>query len=166
MNSKVLIIGLILFSLVAIVGSYFFLVNGQKPQPATISYSVSDKEKPKAEAKITFFDLGIMKVSEDKSADFKIKNIGQKPLQLNNISSSCNCTFGQVVINGKESELFGMHNISDFAGEVLPGKEATIRVTYRPSIMPVYGTIEREVYVNTNDPENPKLTFKVKATVK
>jgi len=32
--------------------------------------------------------------------------------------------------------------------------------------MPVYGIIEREVYVSTNDPENPKLVFKVKATVK
>ncbi len=166
MNSKVLLIGLIIFLLVAIAGSYFFLVNGQKPQPAIISYSVSDKEKPKIKAQTTFFDLGTMKVSEDKSADFKIKNIGQKPLQLSNISSSCNCTFGQVVINGKESEFFGMHNISDFAGEVLPGKEVTIRVTYRPSIMPVYGTIEREVYVNTNDPENSKLVFKVKANVK
>ena len=107
-----------------------------------------------------------MKVSDDKSANFKIKNIGQKPLQLSNISSSCNCTFGQVIINGKESDVFGMHNVSDFAGEILPGKEAIIKVTYRPSIMLVYGAVEREVYVSTNDPENPKLIFKVKANVK
>ena len=164
-TSKLLIIGLIIFSLVAIGGSYFFLINGQKPQVQIASYSLTDKERPKVEAKTTFSDLGKMKVSEDKSANFKIKNIGQKPLQLNNITSSCNCTFAQVVINGKESDLFGMHNISDFAGEVLPGKEAIIKVTYRPSIMPVYGPVEREVYVSTNDPENPKLIFKVKATV-
>lgn len=164
--SKALVIGLIIFSLVAIIGSYFFLVSGQKQQVPIISYSLDDKEKPKVEAKTTFFDLGTMKVSEDKFANFKIKNIGQKSLQLSNINSSCNCTFGQVVINGKESEVFGMHNVSDFAGEILPGKEAIIKVTYRPSIMPVYGAIEREVYVNTNDPKNPKLTFKVKATVK
>ena len=165
MNSKILIAGLILFSLVVIIGSYFFLVSGQKPQVPIITYSLSDKEKPKVEVKTTFFDLGTMKVSDDKSANFKIKNIGQKSLQLSNINSSCNCTFGQIVINGKESEVFGMHNVSDFAGEVLPGKEAIIKVTYRPSIMPVYGAIEREVYVNTNDPKNPKLTFKVKATI-
>lgn len=164
--SKAMIIGLIIFSVVAIVGSYFFLVSGQKPQVPIISYSLSDKERPIMEAKITFFDLGTMKISEDKIANFKIKNIGQKSLQLSNISSSCNCAFGQFVMNGKESELFGMHNVSDFAGEILPGKEASIKVTYRPSIMPVYGAIEREVYVNTNDPENPKLTFKVKANVK
>lgn len=165
-TSKILIVGLIIFSLVAIVGSYFFLVSSQKAQPAIITYSFSDKEKPKVEAKITSFDLGTMKVSEDRSANFKIKNTGQKPLQLSNVSSSCNCTFGQVVIDGRESEVFGMHNVSDFAGEVLPGKEAIIKATYRPSIMPVYGIVGREVYVNTNDPENPKLTFKIKANVK
>jgi len=166
MNSKILVIGLIIFSLMAIVGSYFILVGGQKPQVQIISYSVSDKQRPKVEAKTIFSDLGTMKVSEDRSANFKIKNIGQKSLQLSNVSSSCSCTFGQIIIDGKESELFGMHNISDFAGEVLPGKEATVKVIYRPSIMPVYGIIEREVYVSTNDPENPKLVFKVKATVK
>jgi hypothetical protein len=164
--SKILVIGIILFSLVAVIGSYFFLVSGQKMVPAITSYAISDKERPKVEVKTTSADLGKMKVSDDKSANFKIKNIGQKSLQLSNVNSSCNCTFGQIVIDGKESELFGMHNISDFAGEILPGKEATIKVTYRPSIMPVYGVIEREVYVNTNDPENPKLTFKVKANVK
>ena len=166
MNSKILIIGLIAFSLVAIVGSYFFLAGGQKPQPQIASYSVSDKERPRVKAKTTSFDLGKMKVSEDKSANFKIKNIGQKSLQLSNVSSSCNCTFGQVVIDGKESDVFGMHNVSDFAGEILPGKEAIIKVTYRPSIMPVYGVVEREVYVTTNDPDNQKLVFKVKANVK
>ncbi len=163
--SKGLVIGLIIFSLAAIIGSYFFIVGGQKSQPVITSYSLNDKERPKVEAKTTFFDLGKMKVSEDKSANFKIKNIGQKSLQLSNVSSSCNCTFGQVVIDGKESDVFGMHNVSDFAGEIPPGKEAIIKVIYRPSIMPVYGAVEREVYVNTNDPENPKLIFKVKATV-
>ena len=164
--SKGIIIGIVIFSIVVIGGSYFLLAGSQKPQVQITSYSLTDKERPKVEAKTTFSDLGKMKVSEDKSANFKIKNIGQKPLQLSNISSSCNCTFGQVVINGKESELYGMHAPSDFAGEVLPGKEAIIKVTYRPSIMPVYGPVEREVYVTTNDPDNQKLVFKVKANVK
>lgn len=166
MNSKILIIGLIIFSVVAVIGSYYFLIGSQKPQPVIITYSTSDKERPRVKVDTNFIDLKNMKISEDKSANFKIKNIGQKPLQLSNVSSSCSCTFGQIVIDGKESELFGMHKISNFAGEVLPGKEATVKVTYRPSIMPVYGVIEREVFVNTNDPENPKLEFKVKANVK
>ncbi len=165
MSSKILIIFGAIFIVSLLIGSYFLLNKGSNTAKPIASYQSTDKEKPKVEAKTTFSDLGKMKVSEDKSANFKIKNIGQKPLQLSNISSSCNCTFAQVVINGKESDLFGMHNISDFAGEVLPGKEATVKVIYRPSIMPVYGPVEREVYVNTNDPDNQKLVFKVKATV-
>jgi len=164
MNKYLIILG-VLFTVGLVVGSYFLLNQGSNTAKPIASYQSTDKEKPKVEVKTTFSDLGKMKVSEDKSANFKIKNIGQKSLQLNNVSSSCDCTFGQVVIDGKESEIFGMHNVSDFAGEVLPGKEAIIKVTYRPSIMPVYGAVEREVYVSTNDPENPKLVFKVKAIV-
>src|SRR3989338_4774168 len=165
MNKYLIILG-VLFTVGLVVGSYFLLNHGSNTAKPIASYQSTDKEKPKVEVKTTFSDLGKMKVSEDKSANFKIKNIGQKSLQLNNVSSSCDCTFGQVVIDGKESEIFGMHNVSDFAGEVLPGKEAIIKVTYRPSIMPVYGVVEREVYVTTNDPDNQKLVFKVKANVK
>ena len=159
-----LVLGLIL-TVGFIFGAYFLVSGGQKPATAIVSYSSSDKERPRAEIKSTFSDLGKMKVSDEKSSEFTIKNIGQKPLQLSNINSSCNCTFVQVIIDGKESELFGMHNVSDFAGEILPGKSAKIKVIYRPFIMPVYGPIEREAYVETNDPENPKLVFKVRANV-
>ncbi|KKQ23453.1 MAG: hypothetical protein US40_C0015G0015 [Candidatus Roizmanbacteria bacterium GW2011_GWC2_37_13] len=150
-----------------IVGSYFLLNPGgeAKVTVTIISYKITDKERPKVEVKGTSKDLGKMKVSDEKSAEFIIKNIGQKPLQMSRVNSSCNCTFGQVVIDGKESELYGMHNVSNFAGEVLPGKTAMIKVIYRPFIMPVYGIIDREVYVETNDPENQKLIFKVKANV-
>jgi len=148
-----------------IFGAYFLVAGGQKPAVTIASYSSTDKERPRAEVKKTFKDLGKIKVSDEKSAEFSLKNVGQRPLQLSNISSSCNCTLGQVVIDGKESELFGMHNVSDFAGEIQPGREGKIKVIYRPYIMPVYGLIEREVYVTTNDPDNAKLVFKVKANV-
>ncbi len=148
-----------------IFGAYFLVAGGQKPSPAIASYSASDKERPKVEIKTDSVDLGAMKVSDEKSAEFIIKNYGKKSLQLSRISSSCNCTFGQLIIEGKESELYGMHAPSDFAGEILPGKSGKIKVIYRPYIMPVYGPIEREVYVETNDPENPKLVFKVKTNV-
>lgn len=146
-------------------GAYFLVAGGQKQAVAIVSYALSDKERPKVEVKETFEDLGKMKVSDEKSADFIINNIGKKPLQLFDISSSCNCTFVQVIIGGKESELFGMHNTSEFAGEILPGKSGTIKVIYRPYIMPVYGLVEREAYVTTNDPNKEKLVFKVKANV-
>lgn len=165
MQNKV-VYGIIIFSVLFVFGAYFLISKTTKPPVAVISYKTTDQEKPKVEVKKTFSDLGTMKISEDKSAEFTIKNIGAKPLQLYGISSSCNCTFAQVIIDGQESELFGMHAVSNLAGEVLPRKEAKIRVTYRPFIMPVYGVVEREVYVSTNDPMKPKLIFSVKANVK
>jgi hypothetical protein len=59
-----------------------------------------------------------------------------------------------------------MHSLSNYVGEVLPGQQAIVKVIYRPYVMPVYGVVEREVYVTTNDPENERLVFKVKAMVK
>lgn len=168
MNTKTIgwiFLGVIL-AVALIFGAYFFVnQGGMAVAKVIVNYQSTDKERPRAEVKVTSSDLGKMKVSDEKSAGFTIKNTGKKPLQLSDINSSCNCTFGQVVIDGKESEFFGMHNVSAFAGEILPGKEAKIKVIYRPYIMPVYGIVVREVYVTTNDPENPRLVFKVKANV-
>lgn len=147
-------------------GSYFFLAGGNKPEVKVASYTTNQTDRPKAEVKELLKDLGTMKVSEEKEASFILKNVGQKPLQLSNVSSSCGCTVAKIVIDGKESTEFGMHSQSDFVGEIAPGENATVKVIYRPYVMPVYGTVEREVYVTTNDPENSKLVFKVKAYVK
>ena len=166
--SKSFIFAVALFSLVVIVGSYFFLAGGKQDTSATtsVSYNLDDKVRPRVEAKELFKDLGTIKVSEQKSEEFLLKNVGEKPLQLSQISSSCGCTVGQVIIAGKESEEFGMHSQSNYLAEIAPQKEAKLRVTYRPYVMPVYGPVEREVYVTTNDPENPKLVFRIKAIVK
>lgn len=166
MSSKTLVIVVVIFTLVVVVGSYFLISGNNRSETKIISYSQSDKEKPKVEIKTTSSDMGTMKVSEQNYADFVIKNSGQKPLQLFNISSSCGCTVAQIIYKGRESEEFGMHSQGDFVYAVAPGNEATVRVIYRPYVMPVYGVVEREVYISTNDPENLKLVFKVKAYVK
>src|SRR3989338_3636953 len=149
-----------------IVAVVFILTPGQKPPPATTSYSVQENARPRAEVGQDFFDLGEMKVSAVGQKDFEIKNTGTQQLQILNINSSCNCTFGQVIYQGKISKEFGMHAQSGFVTEIAPGDTATVRVTYRPVIMPVYGPVEREVYLTTNDPDNGKLIFRVKAIVK
>src|SRR3989344_907903 len=144
--SKSFIFGIILFSLVVIVGSYFFLAGGKQntSSVATVNYKVSDKERPKVEAKELFKDMGTIKVSDQKSEDFLVKNVGNRPLQLSQISSSCDCTVGQIIIDGEKSEEFGMHALSDYVAEISPGRQGLVRVTYRPYVMPVYGPVERE----------------------
>jgi hypothetical protein len=166
MSSKALIIGGTIILILVLVGSYFLFAGSGQPQVSIASYSKNDTERPKAKVKEMLKDMGEMKVSDEKTETFTLKNAGKKPLQISNVSSSCNCTFGILVIDGKESEEFGMHNVSDYVGAIAPGKEAIVKVIYRPFVMPVYGAVEREVYVTTNDPENQKLVFKVKAYVK
>lgn len=159
------IIGILLFSLVFIGGAYFVLLSGDKQAQVT-SYTQNDLNKPTVQVKESFFDMGTIKASNQKVKDFTIKNIGTKPLQLYNLSSSCGCTTVQIVYQNAFSKEFSMHVKSDYVALIAPQAEAKVRVIYKPYVMPVYGTVGREVYVETNDPVQPKLVFKIKAFVK
>ena len=107
-----------------------------------------------------------MKVADVKSRDFVIKIIGDLPFQITSVSSSCNCTVGQIVYQGKVSREYGMHAPGGFINQIAVGDTAIVRVIYKPYIMPVYGPVTRDVFVGTNDPDNPRLTFTVKVIVK
>jgi len=160
------IIAIVLFSLVFIGGAYLLVAGGNKPQGAITVYQSAGKEKPVVEAKETAADLGNLKVSEEKAKIFTIKNIGTKPLQLYNFSTSCGCTAVSIIYQGKASREFSMHAQRDYVSQIAPQTVAQVRVIYRPYVMPVYGVVEREAYISTNDPSNPKLIFKVKALVR
>lgn len=143
------------FSLLIIVGGSLLATKNNSPQ-----------ERPVAEIGPTLIDLGKMKVSEIKEADFSLKNTGSQPLQLTNISSSCGCVTAKVIkADGWESVEFGMHSRSKSTTEVAPQEEIKIKVIYRPAVMPVRGPVGREVYLSTNDPNQPRLTLKIKAFV-
>ncbi|MDP2632593.1 MAG: DUF1573 domain-containing protein [Candidatus Curtissbacteria bacterium] len=160
-----IILCIAIFFVLALAGGIFFAYKvGGKPMEA---YSQSSKEKPKAEVSKTSADMGEMSVTDVKSVDFVIKNTGTKKLQINNVSTSCDCTFAQITIGETTSQRFSMHYKSGaWLGEIEPGKEAKVIVTYEPSIMPVQGKVERIASMRTNDPENPNIAFTVTAEVK
>lgn len=166
MSDKKLIIWGILISAILIFGSYLIVFFSSEKPVQVASYNTGNKDRPRVEIKQSSADMGTIKVSDEKYADFVVKNVGNKPLQLSDISSSCGCTVGKIIYEGKESAEFGMHSQSGVVSEIAAGKSAVMRVIYRPYVMPVSGLVEREVYASTNDPENPKLIFKVTATVK
>lgn len=117
-----------------------------------------------------FVDLGEMKINEEKYYDFQIKNTGQDILKIYQVGTSCNCTFAKVLIGGGESPEFNMpmHNSISamrWVGEILPGQEATVRIIYKPYIMPVFGRVERSVIFKTNDPANSKVELKISVFV-
>lgn len=166
MSGKATIIAGAIFLIIFLAGSYVFLARGSnKPSIQPSSYSVNDKERPKISIDKKMIDLGKIKVSDQKETEFTIKNIGTKPLQLSNMSTSCHCTHGLFIYKGQTSEEYGMSNPSDILPEIAPQTEATIRAIYRPYEMPVYGPVERELYISTNDPTMPKLVLQVTATV-
>ncbi len=159
------VIGLILFSLVFIGGAYFVLSAGNGTDADTVSYSSSDRQKPVAATEKLFYNVGKMKVSETAVRDFRIANKGDKPLQLSDISTSCGCTTAQLILKDFKSKPFSMHTKSGYVTQIGPGESATVRISYMPFTMPVYGAVEREAYVKTNDPLNPRLVFTIKAFV-
>ncbi|TRZ49850.1 DUF1573 domain-containing protein [bacterium] len=129
------------------------------------SYAKTDVQKPKAELPVTYIDAGTSKVNDTITRDYVVKNIGDKPLQLSGINSSCDCTSAKIISGNKETKESGMGKRSTEVVEIAPGTEAIIRVIYRPSIMPVYGAVFREVYVNTNDPNLSKIILRIKANI-
>ncbi len=156
------------FTIVILVLIVLFSVDeGKQSQAASniTSFSKNDKEKPEAVVSSTSSDLGNINVKDEKFTEFTIENKGNKPLKLFKVSSSCDCTFGQVTIDDNKSPEFTMHSKNPWIGTLDPGKKATLSVIYRPFIMPVKGVVTRDVYMQTNDPSNSKLTFTVKALV-
>lgn len=160
MTLKTIIISLVGILLVTF-GAIGLLTRNQTTVPITAANVFS-----KVEARETVADLGEMKVADVRSKDFEIKNIGENPLQITSVSSSCNCVVGQIVYKGQTSREYGMHAPGKLVNEIAVGDTAIVRVIYKPYIMPVYGPVTRDVYVGTNDPQNPRLTFTVKMIVK
>lgn len=130
-----------------------------------VSYTANENERPKVTVSGSLGDLGTMKVKDEKRAQFTIENTGTKPLSLSKISTSCDCTSGQITINGQKGPELSMHSKNPWVGTINPGEKAVLEAIYRPFIMPVAGPVTRDVYVSTNDPDNPRLTFTVKAIV-
>ncbi len=155
------VITIIIIIFIAIVATK----EGSTDKSSAPSYTATDSQRPTVKTDSNFQDLGKMKVSDEKTATFTITNNGSKPLILSKINSSCDCTFGKVTINDTSSPELGMHSRSTWQGTLEPGKQAKVEVIYRPSIMPVKGEVGRDVYITTNDPEKPMLTFSVKAFV-
>ncbi len=128
-------------------------------------YQSTDTDKPIATADLITQDIGSMRVSDEKTVDFTVKNTGIQPLALYKLNTSCGCTAVQVSINGVKSPEVSMHQQNNWTATVPPGKEATVSLIYRPQIMPVKGEVSRSVYVQTNDPVQKQLTFSIKAFV-
>ena len=135
------------------------------PKEEAKKYSSNDENRPVLEISQKEFDFGQMKIEDKKTEEVPIKNIGKSPLTLSDFATSCNCTFVQAVINGKESPLFSMHSRPNWQGVLQPNEIGTLRLIYEPKLMPVKGSVTRQIVFKTNDPAQPLITLKFTANV-
>lgn len=158
-----IIIGAIVASVVIIAGAVFLLGNDKTPKRESLGAATMTIDK-------TFEDFGDMKADEEKTANFTITNTSDVTLRIWNIATSCDCTFASIVIGGQETGEFNMpmHMIArlkNWIGEIPAKQTATLKVTYKPKIMPVTGIVTRQATFATNDPKNAEVEVSVKANV-
>lgn len=114
--------------------------NQQNEHKTTIDY------KPVAETHKSEYDFGqITKADGKVSTVFEIENHGKEPLELSNITTSCSCTSAEI----DKTEL----NFNEVA---------KLTVTFDPNYhAEPEGRFERVIYVETNDPDQPEMQFKI-----
>lgn len=151
-----ILLGIIVFSLILVIGAAYFL-SSSAGQKATLE-KVNGAKIEVLEESFNFGDI-------DYSAgvvnhEYLIKNIGDKPLEIANLATSCMCT--KVFAKGPfgESEkvsMKGMSKPSSWKGELKSGEEGKIVAVFDPAFHGPggIGPISRTVSFETNDSEKP-----------
>ena len=150
----------------ALLGGMIFLAG--KSGPGSIAQEVQSDSGAKAELAETSYDWGQIKMFDgNATATFEVKNTGSSTLKLFNGVTTCACTSAYLQVGDIKSNVFGMHTKSNGVFEISPGQSAELTVIFDPAFHGPSGVgpIERLVILETNDPENPKLTFAVSGEV-
>jgi hypothetical protein len=101
-------------------------------------------------AKIKFdrdvWDFGKVKQGANLTYEFLFKNDGSAKLNIKNVETSCGCTAALVSAN-----------------TVDPGQSGKIKVTFNAA--GYSGTVAKYVYVDSDDPDQPRVQLKITANV-
>ena len=135
-----------------------------KSSPTEAGFRADDPNRPQVEISQTQFDLGQMKQSEERTVEAIVKNPGRSPLQVSDLSTSCDCTFAQMDFGDHQSPELSMHS-GHWHDEIPAGGQATLKIIYRPAVMPVTGKVERTVFFKTNDPNQLNVEVTLTAEV-
>jgi len=113
-----------------------------------LSAAPADPEKaPRIKFDTARWDFGTMYQEEKVSHDFVYRNVGKGPLQIEKVKTSCGCTAAEP-----------SHR------EVLPNQQGTLSVTFSSGHF--RDRVTKLVYVDTNDPEQPRVTLTITGVVK
>lgn len=90
-------------------------------------------------------DYGNVNKGSNGKRIIKIQNVGDKPLIISNINTSCGCTVPQWTTE-----------------PIAPGKKGEITVTYNTSNV---GRFSRTITISTNDEKKPNLPVRIEGVV-
>lgn len=133
----------------------------------------AEEAKPKIE--IVTKDLDTGEVKKGKMLDFNIqvKSAGQQDMVITNVYSSCGCfevtdkrwPSSRLPASGGSLEQYSSSKVEKKPEPVIvkPGK--SIFIATRLDTNKVTGQFEKQLYVESNDPENKKAVWKIKGTV-
>lgn len=162
MTDKKIVITIILITMAILAGA-LFLLGGSSSGKANLQKTVGAK----LETLETSFDFKDIPYSGGNAVhEYKIKNIGDKDLQIANIYTSCACSkafFKSAKGESPKSSMKGMSAPSSWTGSLAPGEEGQVVASFDPTYHGPQGVgpISRIVSFETNDPDRPyaELTF-------
>ncbi len=102
---------------------------------------------PKVQVENPVIDFGVMGPNKRKSGKYNFKNVGEGILKITKVRSTCGCTVPKLAKK-----------------EYAPGESGIINVTFKSSTRK--GLVSKHLYIESNDPENPKFELTVKANIK
>lgn len=105
--------------------------------------------EPEISIDTTEFDFGDVNIGEIVTRDLIVNNIGASTLVVDSLSTSCGCT---------TAELDQM--------QIAAGESTTLHITFDGGAHgDVTGFYTRQVFIDSNDPENPEIRVQFTANV-
>lgn len=159
MSKKNVIISIIFLGLVTLAGVIFYSY-AKLPASVNSNSNVNQNDSPLAitsgpviEVTPASYDLGTVVYGKIAEHTFTVKNLGDKPLEILRLSTSCGCTKATMAEKDKI---------------IAPGQSAEMLVTFDPAVHQNdmdLGELTRIVYIRTNDPKKPETEVEIKAKV-
>ena len=103
--------------------------------------------QPKASLEKDSIEFGTIYAGDVKSGKISLKNIGNKPLEILQVTPSCGCT-----------------TTKQPTTPIAAGKSDVIEITFNSSGF--RGEIHKQVYISTNDPNSPSLMVNMTGVIK
>lgn len=166
-TDKKVILGFVFGSILimGIILGLSFSSSGKSKDQIT-EFSENDENRPIITMAEKTFDFGNIKSQDEVIHEFKFENTGKSDLEITDITTSCMCTTARVVINGDQSQEFGMHSDSSWVGKVSPQQNGTIKIFFDADYHKgVTGAITRGITFKTNDPKNPEINLTIEADI-